>query len=256
MISELSTDLPEYGTYIEPFVGGGALLLSLEPERAIINDYNPELVNLYRVVRDDPEGLIALLRQHKANHSSDYYYQVRSMDRVGDFSKLPATVRASRFLYLNKTCFNGLWRVNSDGFNNVPIGRYKDPEICNAEAVRAVSEYFNRADITISNGDFERACVGACEGDFVYFDPPYDNTFVGYTDGGFNKAEQERLARVFGELTDKGVRCMLSNSDTEFIRELYADYNIRTVQCSRAINAKGDGRGKVNEVVVTNYGTQ
>ncbi|MDK4267528.1 DNA adenine methylase [Corynebacterium accolens] len=243
--------------YYEPFIGGGAVLFSLTPACARVNDLNSELINLYEVVREGVDELISLVSTYP--NDADFFYQLRAVDRDADrFAALSATERAARTLYLNKTCYNGLYRVNSAGQFNAPFGRYKNPTICDADTLRGVHQYFRDNDITFTQGDFAAAVAGAGEGDFVYFDPPYDpvnvtSSFTGYQKGGFDRAEQERLKAVCDDLDARGVKFLLSNSATEFIRELYADFSIDTVAATRAINSVGSRRGKVDEVLVRNY---
>ncbi|MDK4294926.1 DNA adenine methylase [Corynebacterium accolens] len=243
--------------YYEPFIGGGAVLFSLTPASARVNDLNSELINLYEVVREGVDELISLVSTYP--NDADFFYQLRAVDRDADrFAALSATERAARTLYLNKTCYNGLYRVNSAGQFNAPFGRYKNPTICDEDTLRGVHQYFRDNDITFTQGDFAAAVAGAGEGDFVYFDPPYDpvnvtSSFTGYQKGGFDRAEQERLKAVCDDLDARGVKFLLSNSATEFIRELYADFSIDTVAATRAINSVGSRRGKVDEVLVHNY---
>lgn len=243
--------------YYEPFIGGGAVLFSLTPAAARVNDLNSELINLYEVVREGVEELISLVSTYP--NDADFFYQLRAVDRDAErFAALSATERAARTLYLNKTCYNGLYRVNSAGQFNAPFGRYKNPTICDADTLRGVHQYFRDNDIAFTQGDFTAAVADAGEGDFVYFDPPYDpvnvtSSFTGYQKGGFDRAEQERLKAVCDDLNARGVKFLLSNSATEFIRDLYADYSIDTVAATRAINSVGSRRGKVDEVLVRNY---
>ncbi|MER0101026.1 MULTISPECIES: DNA adenine methylase [unclassified Corynebacterium] len=243
--------------YYEPFIGGGAVLFSLTPAAARVNDLNSELINLYKVVREGVEELISLVSTYP--NDADFFYQLRAVDRDAErFAALSATERAARTLYLNKTCYNGLYRVNSAGQFNAPFGRYKNPTICDADTLRGVHQYFRDNDIAFTQGDFTAAVADAGEGDFVYFDPPYDpvnvtSSFTGYQKGGFDRAEQERLKAVCDDLNARGVKFLLSNSATEFIRDLYADYSIDTVAATRAINSVGSRRGKVDEVLVRNY---
>ncbi|MER0079264.1 DNA adenine methylase [Corynebacterium sp. KPL2830] len=243
--------------YYEPFIGGGAVLFSLTPSSARVNDLNSELINLYEVVREGVDELINLVSTYP--NDADFFYQLRAVDRDAErFAALSATERAARTLYLNKTCYNGLYRVNSAGQFNAPFGRYKNPTICDAETLRGVHQYFRDNDVTFTQGDFAAAVAGASEGDFVYFDPPYDpvnvtSSFTGYQKGGFDRAEQERLKAVCDDLDARGVKFLLSNSATEFIRDLYADFSIDTVAATRAINSVGSRRGKVDEVLVRNY---
>lgn len=243
--------------YYEPFIGGGAVLFSLAPASARVNDLNSELINLYEVVREGVDELIGLVSTYP--NDAGFFYQLRAVDRDAErFAALSATERAARTLYLNKTCYNGLYRVNSAGQFNAPFGRYKNPTICDADTLRGVHQYFRDNDVTFTQGDFAAAVAGAGEGDFVYFDPPYDpvnvtSSFTGYQKGGFDRAEQERLKAVCDDLDARGVKFLLSNSATEFIRDLYADFSIDTVAATRAINSVGSRRGKVDEVLVRNY---
>lgn len=243
--------------YYEPFIGGGAVLFSLTPAAARVNDLNSELINLYEVVREGVDELISLVSTYP--NDADFFYQLRAVDRDAErFAALSATERAARTLYLNKTCYNGLYRVNSTGQFNAPFGRYKNPTICDADTLRGVHQYFRNNDITFTQGDFAAAVAGAGEGDFVYFDPPYDpvnvtSSFTGYQKGGFDRAEQERLKAVCDDLDARGAKFLLSNSATEFIRDLYTDFSIDTVAATRAINSVGSRRGKVDEVLVRNY---
>lgn len=258
LLQDILKHIPErFSTYYEPFVGGGAVLFALQPHKAVINDINEELINVYTVIRDNVEELIADLKKHK--NEADYFYELRELDRDKEkYRQLSDVEKASRIIYLNKTCYNGLFRVNQQGEFNAPFGRYKNPNIVNETTLRAVSHYFNKAKITFKCGDFEEAVKGIRKGSFVYFDPPYDPVsdsanFTGYDKGGFNREEQIRLKRLCDELDAKGVKFLLSNSATDFILDLYRDYNVTIVQANRAINSRGDKRGKVNEVLVKNY---
>ena len=243
--------------FYEPFIGGGAVLFSLEPARARVNDLNGELINLYEVVRDGVDELIAELAGYP--NEAEFFYALRAADRDAQrFAALSPVERAARTLYLNRTCYNGLYRVNAAGQFNAPFGRYKNPTICDEGTLRAVHRYFADNDVAFSQGDFAAAVAEAREGDFVYFDPPYDpvnvtSSFTGYQKGGFDRAEQERLKEVCDDLDRRGVKFLLSNSATDFIRELYADYEVGIVGATRAINSVGSKRGKVDEVLVRNY---
>ncbi len=256
LIKELKRLMPKkYNRYFEPFIGGGALFFELKPTNAFINDYNGELINLYKVIRDDHEKLIEDLCRHK--NESDYYYETRALDRdMKRFEKLSSIQRASRFLYLNKTGFNGLYRVNSKGEYNVPFGRYQNPTYCEPSNLKACSELFQ--DTEISNGDFETIKEKVNKDDFVYFDPPYvplnaTSSFTSYTSKGFDEDMQFRLRELCDYIDSVGAYFMLSNSYTPYIKELYANYTIHTVKANRSINSKASGRGKIKEVVVTNY---
>lgn len=258
LISEIDKYLPSnYSTYYEPFLGGGAVLFHLQPHKAVVNDINEELMNLYQVIKDNVEELIEDLKRHK--NEPDYFYKIRELDRdIQKYNELTPVERASRIHYLNKTCYNGLFRVNSQGQFNVPFGRYKNPNIVNETTLRAVSNYFNTANIIFKCCDFEEAVKGCRKGSFIYFDPPYDpisdtSSFTGYDKGGFDKTEQKRLKDLCDNLNNRGVKFLLSNSETQFILDLYKDYRIEIVQAKRSINSKGNKRGEVNEVLVMNY---
>ena len=247
-----------YTRYIEPFIGGGALLLALLPEKAIINDYNKELINVYEVIQNDVSSLIACLMEHEKKHSKAYFYAIRSEDRKEDFKSTSPVDRAARFLYLNKTCYNGLFRVNAKGQFNVPFGQYKHPNIVNREGLIALAKYFTENQVHIYSKDYADILAMAHPGDFVYLDPPYmplseSSSFTSYTDKGFSYKEQVRLRNECNKLRDKGISFIESNSDCKAIRELYKDYNIVTVKASRSINSKALKRGKINEVLIT-YG--
>lgn len=247
-------------TYFEPFLGGGALLFELQPKQAIVNDSNRELINCYRVIKDNVEELIEVLKVHKAKNSKEYFDYLRERDRLKQYNKFSDIQKAARIIYLNKTCYNGLFRVNSKGQFNVPFGSYKNPNILDEAVLRGVNDYLNQKSVTFLNRDFAEAVKDAKKGDFVYFDPPYDpvsNTasFTGYDINGFNQNEQRRLKQVVDELTEKGCNVMLSNSATDFILDLYKDhkYTIETVSATRSINSNALKRGKINEVLVLNY---
>ena len=237
--------------YYEPFLGAGALLFDLSPRRAVVNDANQELISAYQALRTDCEAVIALLEEHRARHCPAYFYQVRGMDRDPRFPQ-----RAARLIYLNQTCYNGLHRVNSRGYFNVPYGRYTSPTICEPDTLRAVSAYLRQSRITLRSGDFAAAVQGARRDSFVYFDPPYHSpdkaNFTSYA-GSFGNDEHLRLRDLFAALTRRGVPCLLSNSDTPFIRQIFAGYPIDTIQARRAINSDAAQRGAVNEVLIWNW---
>lgn len=251
--------IPDYTTYYEPFVGGGAVLFSIQPKKAVINDSNAELINVYETVRDQPEELIALLSRHREENCQEYFYRIRALDREPEqYRALSPLERAARIIYLNKTCYNGLFRVNSAGQFNAPWGRYKNPNIVGEETIRAMSHYFNHARVTIRCGDYKDALKGLRKGAFVYLDPPYmplssSSSFTGYTANGFGEAEQIELKRQCDLLDKKGIRFLLSNSCCDFIEELYSGYTVERVSAKRAINAKADRRGAIDEVLVRNY---
>lgn len=243
--------------YFEPFVGGAAMFFRLNPSDAVLSDCNPDLVNMYRCVAWNVEAVIKRLRAHKRNHSTEHYYETR--DRFnstrGPRQGRTSVERAAAFIYLNKTCYNGLWRVNSRGGFNVPMGRYTDPPICEPTRLRAASRVLQKARLEV--GSYADAVADAGAGDFVYFDPPYHPVsptanFTSYTAGDFGEDDQRELASLVRHLDERGVHVMLSNSDTPFIRKLYRGLRVDTVTCARAINSKASSRGAVNEVIVTN----
>ena len=244
-------------TYVEPFIGGGAVLFSMQPKRAIINDYNHELINVYRVVRDNLDELLELLYIHQANNSSEYYYEVRAWDRDEYLNKMTNIEKAARIIYLNKTCYNGLYRVNSAGQFNSPYGRYKNPNIVNEAVLKAVSKYFKNNDIDIRNGDYKDTLINLDKRSFVYLDPPYmpissSSSFTCYTEGGFGYEHQVELKEECDKLTQKGIRFVQSNSDCDEIRELYKEYKIKIVKAKRSINSVAKKRGEINEVLIYN----
>jgi len=245
-----------YSNYYEPFIGGGAVFFNMQPKKATINDYNEELINVYKTIKEHPEELILDLKTHK--NESDYFYKLRALDRQAAYIGLSEVQKASRVIYLNKTCFNGLYRVNSSGEFNSPFGKYKNPNIVNEITIRAVSKYLNKNNITILNGDFEEAVKGIRKGAFVYFDPPYDpvsasSNFTGYVKGGFDRNEQVRLRDLCDKLDKRGVKFLLSNSATAFIEDLYKNYDINYVKANRSVNSVGSKRGEVDEVLIRNY---
>ena len=260
IINELKKYVPnEYNCYYEPFIGGGALFFNLAPKKAVINDSNSELMNVYNVMCNDEKysKMCHLLNNYEVRNSEEFYYEIRDKDRNREkYDKLNDYTKAARTIYLNKACFNGLYRVNSKGQFNVPYNKKTIVNTYDKENLLVVHMYLTMNDITIMNTDFEEALKNAREGDFVYMDPPYDqinSSFTSYTEEGFNHDEQRRLARVFKELDQRGVKVMLSNHNTELIRELYKDYHFHIIEAKRNINANGKKRGKVEEVIITNY---
>ncbi len=247
--------------YFEPFVGGGAVLFNLLERhptmQASIIDINAELMNAYRVVKTQVEDLITLLARHKQNHCKDYFYKVRAWDLdTSLFPSLSDAERAARLIYLNKTCFNGLYRVNSQGFFNVPFGRYKDPQIYDPENLRTVAKALQNVEIL--NTSFDKIIDLAKKGDFIYFDPPYQPisttaNFTSYTADNFGKANQKRLREVFEILDRRGCYVILSNSANQVIQDLYRDLEgiqIKEILAQRAINRDGSKRGKIPEILV------
>ena len=248
-------------TYVEPFVGGGALLFHLQPKKAIINDFNKELMNVYQVIRENPDELISLLQKHQKENSEEYYYSVRSLDRDKNYNKMPELEKAARILYLNKTCYNGLFRVNSSGQFNAPYGKYKNPAIVNDITIKAVSNYFNSVNLKLMTGDYREALKGLRKDAFVYLDPPYmpissSANFTGYTESGFDYSKQVELRDECVKLHKKGIKFLQSNSYTKEILELYSDssmFKIEVVQAKRSINSKANRRGDIAEVLIYNY---
>ena len=232
------------------------MLFDLQPQRAVINDYNEELINVYRVVRDNPEELIEALKIHR--NTAEYFYALRAIDRDPIFRTLTDIQRASRIIYLNKTCYNGLYRVNNEGKFNSPFGRYKNPNIVNEPVIRAVSKYLNKVNIEIRNADYEQSLNDIPRNAFVYFDPPYhpvseSANFTGYIQGGWSEEDQIRLRNSCDVLNEKGVKFLLSNSSADFIKEIYSGYKIHIVKASRVVNSVSTGRGQVDEFLIRNY---
>ncbi|MDD9938554.1 MAG: DNA adenine methylase [Myxococcales bacterium] len=257
LLPQLTPLLPpgvELMRHVEPFVGGGALFFGRRPARALLCDVNPALINTYEAVRDASGEVIGHLEDLASEHSKESYYRVR--ERYNRARKLTSAQRAAMFIYLNKTCFNGLHRVNRRGEFNVPAGRYKNPNIVNADGVLAASAQLQSAKLVCDG--FEGLLSRARPGDFIYFDPPYEPVsetanFTSYAQDGFAREDQMRLRDVFAALDKRGCKLMLSNSDVPFIRELYRAYKIDTIAAPRAINCDAKRRGPVPEVVVRNY---
>ena len=254
LLGDLIARMPkQYGRYYEPFVGGAALFFRLAPRRAVIADSNHDLIGLYSAVASNVDAVIRRLQHHRDNHDESHYYDMRARWNDRDASWSPPE-RAAAFIYLNKTCFNGLWRVNRAGAFNVPIGRYTDPPICVPDALRAAHQLLARA--VIRHCDYRTAVADAKPGDLIYFDPPYDPVtttanFTSYTADSFGADDQRALADTARELASRGCHVMLSNSDTPFIRSIYKGFNIDRVKCPRAINSNAAKRGDVDELIIT-----
>ena len=238
---------PAFNDYWEPFLGGGAVFFSLENRirHAHLSDLNLDLIITYRMIQKNPEPIIALLERHSESHSRSHYHAVREEHEEQD-----PVVLAARFVYLNKTCYNGLYRVNKSGKFNVPMGSYETPLICDAENLRAAARVLQKA--TLRTGSFDDSRIAPQRGDVVYCDPPYDGTFAAYTDGGFGSEEQESLRDRATEWADAGAHVVLSNSDTPLIRSLYGGWTLVEVQAARNINSNGAGRSKVGELLIVN----
>jgi len=250
----------KYNVYYEPFVGAGAVFFYIQANRAVINDVNSDLINTYKVIQDKQgmEELIRLLKYHNDHNNKAYFYKVRDEDRQENYKNKSNVEKAARLIYLNKTCFNGLFRVNSQGQFNVPFGNYKNPKIVNEIVLKTVHKYLNAANVKILNKDFDEVLKTASKNDFVYLDPPYDpvsdtSAFTGYTLDGFNKDDQIRLRDTFVKLDKLGCKVLLSNSATDFIQEIYSNFKITKISARRNINSVASKRGNVDEVLVMNY---
>lgn len=258
LLPELLKHVPtDFETYYEPFLGGGALLFELQPKRAVIADINWELVNVYEELKSNPTKVTGYIDSFPIK--KEFFYKLRELDRVRGWDhNFDWAWRAARMMYLNKTCYNGLWRVNKKGENNTPWGYYSNPTIYELDNIHAVSSYLNTSDVDISSADFQNTLSNPTTNDFVYLDPPYDilndtSNFTGYSAGGFSKGNHEILKQCVDSLTKRNVKVLQSNADTPFIRDLYADYHIVEVQAKRSINSKGNRRGSITELLIKNY---
>ena len=247
--------------YYEPFFGGGALFFDLKPKKANLNDINKELMNVYEVVRDEVDKLIIELEMLKENHSEEQCYRVRELDRSDSFLDLDRVYRAARTLYLNKTCFNGLYRVNSKGYFNTPSGKYENPSLYDEDNLRDVSKMLSRKSISLTFKSYEESVKYARRNSIIYFDPPYDyeneDGFVGYSKQGFNQDDLRKLKKVSDRLVDRGCVVLLSNNDTPFVRELFEgdhryhiEYIVRQIEARRSINCNGEKRKNGKEVII------
>lgn len=254
----LNTNMPTtYDCYIEPFVGGGALFFETRPQKAIINDSNSRLMNVYKCIRDCPTLLYDRLLDLETLYNSvsnkieraAMYYSMRNKFNT-DLEKTSIILTSAIFIFLNKTCYNGLYCINKDGHFTTPFANPLSISIANKNLLLSYSDVLKNT--TLLNNDFEEVCKLAKVNDFVYLDPPYYNTFNAYQQGGFNEKDHIRLAQMFKTLTENGVKCMLSNSNTEFIKELYKEYHINVVNSKRMINCKGDGRTST-DLLISNY---
>lgn len=260
LIKEIINRLPrQFNTYYEPFVGGGALFFHLAPSKSVINDITTELVITYEVVRDNVDELMNKLNEHTKYHAlnpKEYYYSVRKLDRETDWSNSDKISIASRFIYLNKACFNGLYRVNRSGYFNVPFNKKKSIITHSKDNLINIHNFLNSSQTTIFNSDFENVAKMAKKGDFVFFDPPYDalkkDTFDSYNPQSFGVDGQKRLAHLFEELTERGVYVMLTNHNTPLINALYSKFHIDVIAVKRMINSDSSNRHGT-EVIVYNY---
>lgn len=261
LLSEIMKLMPQkFNTYYEPFLGGGALFFELAPQNAVLNDALDELINVYKCFesKEFVEELKKKLDEHQMNHSEDYFYKIRSLDKDENYSGMSNCEKAARTIYLNKSCFNGLYRLNSKGYFNSPSGKKNKVILYDEKNFDEITDYLTRSNVVFTSGDYEKALSYCQKDDFVYLDPPYDTidgkkSFTSYTKDSFGRDEQRRLKSIVDILTKKGVKVMISNHNTNFIRELYKDYNIHVVFAKRAVNSDASGRGDVEEVIITNY---
>lgn len=255
----IKNNLKEGSTFYEPFAGGLAVSLALEHPMTVVNDLNSELINMYKVIRDEPEYLISELKCFQNSHNTEFYYHVRNLDRTDTLSRVSDVTKAARTIYLNKTCFNGLYRVNSKGQFNSPIGRTasgKTPDIVQEELILEMSKFLKT--VQFHNSHYADCLAGATEGDVIFLDPPYDTDeaiksegFVGYQKEGWTRKDLEELKTICDELSIRGCKIILTNNDTEFVRELFKDYNFREIEVKRSINRDGKNR-KGKELVIYN----
>lgn len=257
LLNIIQQNFPEdYNHYYEPFVGGGAVVFGVMPEHCTINDFNEEITNLYSVIRDNPEGLITELESGKYVNNADTFYSIRGWDREDTFHNISPIKKAARTLYLNHTCYNGLFRVNAKGYFNTPFGRYKNPTVYTEQGIMDLSVYLQGVEIL--TGDYHNILGLVQPGDFVYLDPPYaplsaTSAFTSYIAGGWDDEEQVNLRDFCNTLNEMGILFMQSNSSAPLIRELYADYNILEIEARRSLAARVEGRHSVTELLIKNY---
>ena len=255
LLQQIDDYIPDnFGKYVEPFVGGGALFFYLLPTEAVLIDNNPVLINAYQIIKDNVDELIELLKNHENN--PEYYYEMRKNDRKEEYRNWSNIEKVSRTIYLNRCCFNGLYRVNSLGQFNVPFGKYKNPKFCDEKNLRAVHKVLQ--DVDVIYGSFEKVLDYATSESFIYLDPPYvpiskTANFTGYTKDSFGIKDQIKLKKIVDKLDEKECKIMLSNSYCDFILDLYKDYTVKTVQAKRAINRDASKRGKIREILILNY---
>lgn len=262
LLALIEENMPEedFDVYVEPFLGAGALLFDLKAKNAIVNDYNKELINVYMSIKWHPKKLVELLTHHSNAHCKEHYYQVRDLDRTDSYKQLNNIEKAARTIYLNRTCFNGLYRVNRNGHFNTPIGKYVNPRIVDKDNIYAISRFLRNNNVKLYCKDYTNILdmiVNEELNCFCYLDPPYypiseTSSFTDYTRIGFGEREQIQLKEKCDLLNNSGVKFLQSNSDCEFIRNLYCDYNIITVPAKRNINANGNNRTGT-EVLISNY---
>lgn len=253
ILDHIVANLPkEYNRYFEPFLGGGAVLLHLQPEVAIVSDVNPELINAFEVIKNQPAELLKKIKKMK--NDEETFYKIRKQKPA----KLKPVDRAARFIYLNKTCFNGLYRENSRGEFNVPFAFHKNPTIADPENINNLNEYLNTQEVKLVSADYRQILLEAQEGDLIYIDSPYfplkKGSFTKYAKNDFTLKDHQDLAEVYKALSERGCKVLMSNSNTKFIKDLYKDFTIIPVPARRSINSKGNGRSKdLIEVLIRNY---
>lgn len=262
-IKEASDGTKDF-TYYEPFVGGGIVFLTLAHKKVVINDLNSELINCYKVIKDNPQELMDELRKHSENfreRNDDYYYEVRERDRQEDFKDKTAIEKAARTIFLNKTCYNGLYRVNSRGEFNTPVGRYVEPSLFNESNILEISNYLKKINVKIRQGTYEKALNDVKEGDIIYLDPPYDygdeDGFTQYQKEGFTFENFKEMKRVCDECLDKGANVIISNNNTPPVVKLFEsdpryviNYGIKNIKTKRYINCKGNMRNTGDEIII------
>lgn len=259
LINEIKSRLPQkFNNYYEPFVGGGAVFLNLENKKTTISDTNYELISMYECISqiDCLNKMMRTLDSFENQHNDDFYYSTREIDRTIDFKDMDKHFIGARFIYLNKAGFNGIYRVNSKGYFNVPSNKKIKIKTYDKENLLMIHTYLSD-NVKILNKSYEISLINAKKGDFVYFNPPYDkintNSFTKYQKDDFTLEDQIKLSNVFIELTNRGVNCLMSNHNTELIRELYKDFHIDVVLAKRQINSDKNNRGNVEEVLIRNY---
>lgn len=260
LIEEIKKRMPDtFNQYFEPFVGGGALFMNIQPSHCFINDMNTELITTYYIVKEKVNELMALLDEYEKRHKlnpEDFYYQTRQRDRSETWHSISDLEKAARFIYLNKACFNGMYRVNAKGYFNVPFGKKEVINTYSKDNLIQLSQYLNQENMNINNGDFSDILIHAQKGDFIFFDPPYDlikkDSFVSYTKDGFGEDGQKRLAKIAHELHRKGCYVMITNHNTPLINELYKDFYIDVVNVKRMINSDASKRTG-QEVIIHSY---
>lgn len=260
LLEQIKNRLPKGGfdRYFEPFIGGGALFLELQPKSAIISDINEQLINCYNVIKSNPEELIAeITRLDNGRRDKEGYLLNRDRYNQKINNNELDIETAALMIWINKNCFNGLYRTNKSGLFNVPFNNKDGGKSINEENIRRISSYLNASQISILCCDFEKTCKDCKKGDFIFFDSPYAPNsetagFVDYTKESFKEEDHRRLANLYKELTKRGCYCLLTNNNNDFVKELYKDFKIEEVNVNRSINSKGDKR-KGKEVIITNY---